>query len=529
MPIQIDRRSVLKLATASTLLGAVARGAAASPAKPSLRLGEPVPFSYDTLKALAARLAKAPYVPPPRPAPAVVENIDYEEWGKISFNPNDALYADGPGRFPITFFHLAKWFPKAVAMYAVANGHAREIRYSPAYFRMPAEAVARELPPGAGFAGFRVQEARDGKLDWRRNDWVAFLGASYFRAVGELFQYGMSARGVAIDTAVANRPEEFPDFTRFYLSEPDAGDGVTVCALLDGPSVVGAYKFVMTRGKGVLMDIEQTVHLRRSVERFGLAPLTSMYWFSETAKPTAIDWRPEVHDSDGLSMWTGVGEHIWRPLNNPPRVITSAFRDDNPKGFGLLQRDRVFDHYLDGVFYDRRPSVWVEPIGAWGRGTVQLIEIPTDDEIHDNIVATWVPRRKAVAGSRVSLKYRLHWLADEPYPTPLARCVATRLGRGGQPGRPRPKGVRKFVIEFLGGPLVTLPAGVKPELHVTASRGEITPYTIIQAVPDGIAGHWRVEFDLAGVNGPKPVELRLYLTAAGRVASETWLYQYHPF
>ncbi|PIW30144.1 MAG: glucan biosynthesis protein D [Rhodospirillales bacterium CG15_BIG_FIL_POST_REV_8_21_14_020_66_15] len=529
MRIQLNRRALLKTAAASAALGLIPRRAATAEAGPSLTFGEPVPFSYDMLKDLAARLARSPYAAPPRPAPAIVQRIDYEEWGKIKFDTDHALYASGRESYPVSFFHLGQWFPKAVTMYKVEDGQARPIVYSPRYFHMPAESVAQGLPPDAGFAGFRVQEARDGALDWRRNDWAAFLGASYFRAIGELHQYGMSSRGVAIDSAVADRPEEFPDFTRFYLSEPKGGDNVTVYALLEGPSVVGAYRFVMRRGKGVVMDIDQTLHLRRPVERFGIAPLTSMYWFSETVKPTGIDWRPEVHDSDGLSMWTGAGEHIWRPLNNPPHVVTSSFLDDNPRGFGLLQRDRVFGHYLDGVYYDRRPSVWVEPIGDWGKGAVQLIEIPTDDEIHDNIVAAWVPEKKATAGTQVTLKHRLHWLADEPYPTPLARCVATRLGRGGQPGQPRPKGVRKFMLEFLGGPLVSLPFGVKPEMHVTASRGEITPYKIIEAVSDGVPGHWRVEFDLAGVHGPEPVELRLYLTAAGSIASETWLYQYHPF
>ncbi len=527
--MKIDRRSFLKAATVSTMLGSTASLVNTARADPSLTLGNPEPFSYEMLKALAARRAGTPYVTPAEPAPKIVDGINYEEWGKIIFDTDYALYADGPQRYPITFFHLAKWFPRPVALYAIEGAEARQIIYRPGYFRMPANSIARQLPQGAGFAGFRVQEARGGKLDWRRNDWVAFLGASYFRAIGELYQYGISVRGVAIDTAVAGRPEEFPSFTRFYLTEPKDGENVTVYALLEGPSVVGAYRFILTRDKGVLMDIEQTLHLRQSVERFGIAPLTSMYWFSETVKPTAVDWRPEVHDSDGLAMWTGKGEHIWRPLNNPPGTTASAFLDENPKGFGLLQRDRVFDHYLDGVYYDKRPSVWVEPVGGWGKGSVQLIEIPTNDEIHDNIVATWVPEEKAVAGSKVTLAYRLHWLADEPYPTPLARCVATRLGRGGQPGQPRPEGVRKFVIEFLGGPLAALPYGTKPDFHVTASRGKVTPYRIVEPVPDGVPGHWRVEFDLAEADGTEPVELRLYLTVGDQVASETWLYQYRPF
>jgi glucans biosynthesis protein len=255
-----------------------------------------------------------------------------------------------------------------------------------------------------------------------------------------------------------------------------------------------------------------------------------MYWFSEIDKRMGVDWRPEVHDSDGLALWTGQGERIWRPLNNPPHVTASAFADDNPKGFGLCQRDRNFDHYLDGVRYDRRPTLWVEPKGAWGRGAVQLIEIPTSDETMDNIVAAWVPEHAPAPGTQLDLSYRLHWLADEPYPGPLARCVATRVGEGGEPGHDdRTPGSRKFVVEFLGGPLKTLPKGVKPVMAAKASRGRIRDLNLIEAVPDGVAGHWRVQFDLLGAEGTDPVELRLQLTVGGKVVTETWNFQYHPF
>ena len=230
------------------------------------------------------------------------------------------------------------------------------------------------------------------------------------------------------------------------------------------------------------MDIQTTMFTRAQVSRFGIAPLTSMYWYSETKKETAIDWRPEVHDSDGLAMWSGNGERLWRPLNNPPRIMVSAFSDNNPRGFGLLQRDRVFDHYLDGVFYDRRPSLWVEPLPGpsgegWGKGSIQLCEIPTDDEIHDNVVAMWVPADPVPAGAELNLNYRLHWLATEPYPSKLASVWATRLGRGGQPGLPRPKGVRKFMVEFLGGPLA------KPRLRRQARTRAVDLARKLRAVP----------------------------------------------
>ncbi len=524
MTIAFDRRSLVKAAAAFVLTTTVAKKGFAADA---MKLGPPVPFSFDSLKAMAQRMAGEPYTGPARPSPDIVAKINYEAWGKIKFDMDHALFADGPGRFPVSFFHLGMFFRKAVEIHVVDAGSAREIIYDQSYFEMPEDSIAKKLPQGAGFAGLRIQEARDGALDWRKNDWVAFLGADYFRAIGELRQYGLSARAVALDVAVASEPEEFPDFTKFYINQAEAEDSLILYALLEGPSIVGACRFALTRTKSVTIDVDQVLFVRADVARFGLAPLNSMYWFSETKKGTGIDWRPEVHDSDGLALWMGTGERVWRPLNNPPRVTTSSFADENPRGFGLLQRDRCFDHYLDGVYYDRRPSLWVEPTGAWGKGAVQLVEIPTDDEIHDNIVAMWVPEKAATAGSEVNLSYRLYWAADEPFPAELARCVATRLGKGGQPGQPRPQGVRKFMVEFKGPPLKALPFGVKPEPVLWASRGTFS-YIFTEAVPDDVPGHWRAQFDFT-VGGVEPVEMRLFLRAGETILSETWLYQYLPF
>jgi periplasmic glucans biosynthesis protein len=532
--MKFDRRFVLSGAAASiaaSALGLPPRAATA--AATGLKLGAAVQFSFDALTAEARARAAQPYKPAPPLPQSIVQRIDYDAWGKIKFNTEFALFRDGPGAYPVTFFHVGKYFAAPVHMFVLSAAGspalARAILYDPEYFRMPPDSPARALR-GGGFAGFRFQESRLGdqqKLDWRTNDWVAFLGASYFRAIGELYQYGLSARGVAIDVTLAGHPEEFPVFTRFYFAPP-AGDTntVTVYALLEGPSLTGAYRFDMQREKSVLMEVEARLFLRRDVGRLGIAPLTSMYWFSETAKPTAIDWRPEVHDSDGLALWTGAGEHIWRPLNDPQHVAASAFADRAPRGFGLLQRDRVFDHYLDGVHYERRPSLWVEPLDDWGEGSVQLIEIPTDDEINDNAVAMWVPKAPATAGASPRFRYRLYWSADEPHPTPLARCVATRLGRGGQPGQPRPPGVRKFVVEFLGGPLAELPFGVAPQPVLWASRGTFAR-AFTEAVPDGVPGHWRAEFDFTAADSAV-VDMRLFLKIGARAASETWLYQYHP-
>jgi glucans biosynthesis protein len=524
----LDRRQMLRALAVAGASGLLASGITPALAETHLTLGAPETFSFAGLKTVAETLAGQPYTPPEEPNKDIVQQIDYEHWGQITFNTDSALFANGPGQFPVTFFHIGKFFPKSVKIYVVENGQAKPIVYNQAMFDMPDNSPAKRLPAGIGFAGFRVQEPRNGKLDWRKNDWTAFLGAAYFRAIGQLYQYGLSARGVAVNTAVADQNEEFPDFTHFYIETPTSEDTLVVNALLEGPSVTGAYRFAMTRGTGVTMDIEHTLNLRKDIERLGIAPITTMYWFSETKKETAIDWRPEVHDSDGLALLTGSGEHIWRPLNNPPRTIASAFADKSPKGYGTLQRDRVFDHYLDGVFYDRRPSLWVEPKQDWGTGAVQLIEIPTDDEIHDNVVATWVPSEPARAGNKYAFAYKLYWQSEEPFPTTLARCVATRMGRGGQPGLPRPAGVRKFMVEFLGGPLVDLPFGTKPTMDLSTSRGHFTDYQYTEAVPDGVAGHWRAQFDLV-VDGTDPVELKCILKNGSQVLSEVWAFQYHPF
>jgi periplasmic glucans biosynthesis protein len=521
----IGRRSFLKLALAAQAFAALPARAA----NPGLKLGDPQPFSYDWLKSRAKELAGRPYAPPPRPNPQIVDALDYDAHGQIHYKPEFALFGEGePSPYPATFWNVGRFFPKTVRMYSLEADSAREIDYEQVYFDMPADSPARKLAEDTGFAGFRFQEAKEGgKYDWRKNDWVAFLGASYFRAIGELHQYGLSARGITISCG-GSSPEEFPDFTAFWFPPSPAGSkSVTVYALLEGPSVSGAYRFVMERGAGVVMDIEATLHFRAAVDRLGLAPLTSMYWFSETFKRSGIDWRPEVHDSDGLAIWMGSGERIWRPLNNPARLTLSSFQDEHPRGFGLLQRDRAFDHYLDGVAYERRPSAWVEPLGDWGEGSIQLVEIPTDDETNDNIAAYWCPKKPVAPGDSISVAYRLHWLAEEPYPAALGRCLATRLGRGGQPGRPRPVGLRKFEAEFLGGPLAEIPFGVKPELVLWASRGAFSN-VYAEAVPDDVPGHWRAVFDLS-VEGNEPVEMRLFLKYGERVLTETWLYQYHPF
>src|SRR3984957_12426858 len=321
----IDRRSVLIAAASSLALSAVGLPLRALAAVPGLKLGKPQPFSFDGLVKEMQQRATTAYVRDASFPPGVLDQIGYDEHGKLKFSPDHALFLDGPGQYPVTFFTLGKYFRTTVHMFVLSaageSANASEILYDSAYFSMPANSPARELPKGAGFSGFRLQESRLGNvrnLDWHSNDWAAFLGASYFRGIGELGQYGLSARGIAVDVSTPGRPEEFPDFSRFYFEPPaDGANQMVIYAVLDGPSVTGAYRFVLRRGKGVMMEVEARVFPRRDITQLGIAPMSSMFWFSETLKPTAIDWRPEVTYLDGLAVGTGAGECIWRPLNVP--------------------------------------------------------------------------------------------------------------------------------------------------------------------------------------------------------------------
>lgn len=514
----IDRRAFLSVLAAASL----------APKAAVAGIDAPFAFDFATLQSLARDLRGREYVPAVSPADAVLDRIHYVEHGEIRHDPRKAFLRES--EFPITAFPLAKLFRRPVRLYGLMDGKASEFRYDSKLFAHPSGGPGLDLPEDAGFAGFRLHDRdKAGGATW--GDWAAFLGASYFRASGDESQYGISARGVAVNTEapLGDQHEEFPDFTRFYVS-PAKGGAVEVLALLEGPSLTGAFRFVIRHKPHATFDVSCRLYLRKDVRRLGIAPGTSMFDHSETIRWRRTDWRPEVHDSDGLLMASGAGEWIWRPLNNPPRVMVSYFADESPKGFGLMQRDRSYDNYLDpGVRYDRRPHLWVEPKGSWGKGTVQLVEIPTSDEYHDNIVAFWTPSRPAKAGDDLSFDYLLRFSAREPGPKGLARCVDTRTSRifetieeervpGGEPTH------RDFILEFSGPSL----AGKDPKKAIAnlwCSRGHTSQVHVERSVR-GRNG-WRVFFRVHA-RGELPVELGLSISHGGRQVIETWLSQYHP-
>jgi len=528
LPDLLSRLRALGLACALALaaalpLPALADSAAGSAADAATgtgtfqpRLGPAEPFSFDILTHKAEMLAKQPYRAPVVKHPGLYDKIDYDAYWRIAFKPHDTVFA---GSVPVQFFHEGTYFRNPVGMHLVDGGQARTVVYSTDYFTMPKDSPAQAIQAEAGFAGFRLM--RPGL----KTDWISFLGAAYFRTDGADRQYGLSARAIALNTGMA-QPEEFPRFSEFWIE--GGKDGlVTIYALMDGPSVTGAFRMTGRDSDGQVLDISSRLFFRGPVGRLGIAPLTSMFWYSEANRLQGLDWRPEVHDSDGLAMISGTGERIWRPLNDPDRIVTSSFSDTGPKGFGLIQRDRDFDHYQDdGVFYNKRPSVWVEPQGDWGQGAVQLVEIPTDDEIFDNVVAYWVPKDAPKQGSAVSLDYKLYWGRMEPGDWQVARTVATRLGRGGVPGQPRPAGQIKAAIDFEGPALagLTVKDGIVPKISVPDGVEVVNPYVLPVVGTD----RWRLIFDVKVPAGTDTIDARAYLAQKDKPLTETWLGQLHP-
>lgn len=492
-------------------------------AEGGIPFGPAQPFSFEGLRKTARALAAEPYVPMRVADEDIIEQIDYDRHNQISFRKDHALW-NQPGQSPVQFFFPGRFFRDPVHIYAVEDGMAREVPFSTDYFDIPEDNPARQLTQTEGFAGFRVQDKPGG------DDWMAFLGASYWRTAGYTGQFGLSVRGLAMDTAIPDGPEEFPRFTRFWLEQGEGGD-LTAYALLESPRATGAYKIASARGAdGIVQDVEAHVFLRGDVERLGLAPLTSMYWFGKPNGHVAPDWRPEVHDSDGLEIHSSNGERIWRPLNNPPRAMANMFHSPGVKGFGLMQRERSFEEYQDdGVFYEKRASVWVEPGSDWGDGSVTLIELSTDDEIHDNIVAMWTPAGSAAKGREYDVSYRLTWFEDTPVPPNAARFIATRIGAGGIPGQPRPKGVVKIVCDFdnYGFEDLGRDPGIKPV--VSSSRGGIDNLSAYPVVGED---YWRAMFDLDFSEIPDdddtPIDLRMYIEVDGEARTETWLMQLFP-
>jgi glucans biosynthesis protein len=471
-------------------------------------------FDDETVAQLARALAGQAYRPPDQTLPESLAAIGYDQYRDYRYRPDRALWREAGLPFQAQFFHRGFLHKDRVDIYEVAAGKAARVVYEPDMFthgRSPAPKV-RDL----GFAGFRLHGPinRPGYFD----EIVAFLGASYFRAVAKGQSYGLSARGLALKTGDPE-PEEFPVFKAFWLERPAPhAEAAIVHALLDGPSAAAAFRFAIRPGVETVIDVDMRLYPRVELARAGIAPLTSMFYFDASDRLGIDDYRPAVHDSDGLALLNGRGEQVWRPLRNPGSVQMSGFQDDNPRGFGLMQRKRNFYDYLDlEAGYQKRPSLWVEPLGDWGEGAVTLVEIPTTDEYHDNIVAFWRPKSPFAAGREYRFRYRQHWCMDHAWQRDLAVVGSTRIGKAPRPGS------RLVVVELYGGRLHELPADAKVQVDALASKGTLRNPV---AYRNSETGHWRMSFEVDSA-GQSEVELRARLKDGQGPLSETWLYRWN--
>jgi glucans biosynthesis protein len=483
----------------------------------------PQPFGFASVVQLARERAAHPYRNRSPKLPDNLAHLTYDQYQSIRFRPHFALWRN-QSLFEVQFFQRGFNFDRRVEISEVVDGAVHPIHYNPAWFDFGKQAgLAKHLPPHLGFAGFRVHYPL--QTPTYKDELIAFLGASYFRVLGRNEVYGLSARGLAINTA-STGGEEFPWFTDFWLVKPSQPEQrtLTIYALLDSPSIAGAYQFDILPGSVTQVTVHSALVPRSRIAKLGIAPLTSMFLYDENPSGRRFkDFRPEVHDSDGLMMQTGGGEWLWRPLINPADLEVNRFMDQRPRGFGLAQRDRDFRHYLDEqAQFQRRPSYWVQPLGDWGKGGVELVEIPTDEEIHDNIVAYWVPSQPVVQGKPLRYDYVLSAYLGSPLWPPGGRAIATRTGEFSIDGAKTGDGSRQVMIDYAGGDLDGLDGTQPLKANISANGGSVD-HVVVQRIAE--TGVWRVTFRVTPAKPKQPVDLKCYLTLYGEPLSETWIYQ----
>ncbi|MEP5762405.1 MAG: glucan biosynthesis protein G [Litoreibacter sp.] len=483
------------------------------------------PFTFDWLKSRMQERAKLPDAPT-APLDNFLEDLNYDDYRNIYFRPPQSRWADGVSPFQLQAFHPGWLFRDPVEVYEVVDGQALPLVFDTDDFEYRNDLAERvpkhaELP---GVAGLKVNARLNTPTKF--DELVTFLGASYFRALGAGNSYGLSARGLSVDTWL-NGPEEFPRFTSFWIVRPTAEDAaLEVYAAMDSASVTGAYRFTISPGADTVIEVDAELNFRRSVRQLGLAPLTSMFYFAEHSERGFDDFRPQVHDSDALQIIRGSGDVLLRPLNNPHSVSNSYFSGEDVVQFGLLQRDRDYDAYQDaGAQYHNRPSVMIEPIGNWGAGSIRLVEIPAELEIEDNIVLFWIPDDAPQAGETRAYSYKMHWGALPADATgELAYIHGTRTGVGGPSGVPLENpNLRKFVIDFEGGALGDMAPETVVTPVVTTSTGKISGLGLHKI--DHTARRWRLFFDVDGYD-ERLIEITAHVAGEDAKLTEVWLYQW---
>jgi periplasmic glucans biosynthesis protein len=469
------------------------------------------PFTFDTLLEDAKRRAAVPYTPQHNRLPAGLDKLSPEQYRSIRFNPDAGIWRAEQLPFRVELLRAGYNMQTSVTVSTVENGQAHDVVATPAMFEMGSALSPQLEKVSLPLSGFRLRSRINSNKVW--DEFLVFQGASYFRAVAKNLLYGLSARGLAINTAEPSG-EEFPAFTHFWIERPGAhASAIVIYALLESASTTGAYRFTVQPGVETLTDVDLTLFPRTELRVVGIAPLTSMFLFDETNRGRLDDYRPEVHDSDGLQIAAASGEQVFRPLANPIKLQVSTFTTQQPKGFGLVQRSRQQIDFQDfDAQYERRPSAWVEPQGEWGAGALELVEIPSGRETNDNIVTFWRPTQSLTPGHPVHYAYRIVWNAEPPVPKSLGKNVASRSGASLDGKR------RVFLLDFVG-------AGEKVDglrLDLSASAGRVSSATLMS---NGALHGLRASFEIDPRDADL-IELRLRIMRGDRPVTETWLYRW---
>jgi glucans biosynthesis protein len=490
-------------------------------------LAHAAPFALSDVVARAQALAAQPYVAPQSNLPEVFSRMQFADYQKMQPRREGFEWAQLDTPFKLAFYHQGMQFNTPVRINEIVAGVAHEIPYDPARFDFGDLHFDAQQTRNLGWAGFRVlypinQAGKDDEI-------MSLLGASYFRVLGKGQIYGLSSRGLAMDTGLPVA-EEFPRFREYWVRRPAAGERqLTIYALLDSPRATGAYQLTLTPGSDTLLDVQSRVFLRAAPAKLGVAPLTSMFLFGPNQPMPEPNYRPAIHDSNGLAIHAGNGEWIWRPLNNPPQLQVSRFTVEHPRGFGLLQRGHEFTRFQDlKDRYDLRPSAWIEPRNDWGKGWVELVEIPTPDETNDNIVAFWVPEKMPEAGVPLQLDYRMHWTLDEPalMGDGLSWVSQTLRARGEryQPNLIRQSdGTLALLVDFVGPSLKSLPDDAPVQVQVGASSNVEVVDAHVQRNP--ASQGWRLTYRIRIKDLAQVSELRAALILGDKTLTETWSYQ----
>ena len=504
-------------------------------------------FTFADVQAKAQDLAGTPYVPA-APVPEFLTSLSYDEWRSIRYLPEKALWTEDGLPFTVQFFHPGLYYDRTVRVHVVQGDSVEDVAFDPSLFQYGNEELAKQMTQAKdmNFAGLRLHYPLNDPN--YRDELAIFLGASYFRALARGTSYGIYSRGLALDTATA-QGEEFPYFREFWIVKPLPGEAsITLYALMDSESMAGAYRFIITPGAPTVMEVKCALFTRKGAKNFqkiGLAPLTSMFFYGEEKNGRPNDYRPEVHNSDGLLYVNGDNHWFWSPLANPKRLSVNTFPLQNPRGFGLMQRDCDFKSYQDiEAAYERRPSLWVEPEGDWGPGTLNLVEIPTEDEMHDNIVAFWSPDKPRDKNKpdqpESELRYpdtqmyswKLYWMQPQTQQHDRGQVTSTRVSRNGD--------TMTFHVDFAGGELATLPADTG--LSSIVETPEPIPLLEKKLLRNSASGGWRLEFKIRlpkeeGVlqslmtarKGPVMLRFKALLKKGENLPdplTETWIYDW---